>query len=99
MLKLKWIIYWGICMEIKQARELMLTIESAYSRFLPANEELAKAKAKLWMEFLLEWDYEKTKANLKTHITTNKYEPTIADVRPTPKYKPDRKWKEELDAL
>lgn len=86
-------------MEINQARELMLTIESAYSRFLPANEELAKSKAKLWMGFLMEWDYEKSKTNLNNHIATNKYEPTIADIRPTPKYKPDRRWKEELDGL
>lgn len=87
--------YLEVYMEIKQAKDIVTTIHSAYPRFLPYDEDLAKSKVKLWSEFLLEWDYDKTKTNLRNHISTNKYEPTIADIRPTPKYKPDRSWKEE----
>lgn len=83
----------------EQAKEIMMMIQVAYPRFLPTDKELIKAKVDLWKSYMLEWDYEKAKANLRNHIATNKYEPTIADIRPTPKYVPDRKWKEELDAL
>lgn len=57
---------------------LIESIKSAYNKkdFLPELSE-----KKLWYEMLKDMDYLTVSENLRRHIRTNKYAPTVAELR------------------
>ncbi|WP_430539442.1 hypothetical protein [Listeria rocourtiae] len=63
-------------MELMQAYELIEMISSAYINFKKTSDEKT---LRLWSDFLVDADYEKSKAALKQHIKTKKFAPSLAD--------------------
>ena len=72
----------GLKMERKQVEELILIMQAAYPRMFDSSNELGKSQLKLWRDFLLQWDYERTRKNLLAHIESSPYNPKISDVKP-----------------
>ena len=72
----------GLKMERKQVEELILMMQAAYPRMFNSSNELGKSQLKLWRDFLLQWDYERTKKNLLAHIESSPYNPKISDIKP-----------------
>ena len=71
----------GLKMERKQVEELILMMQAAYPQMFSSNE-VGKSQLKLWRDFFLKWDYERTKKNLLTHIESSPYNPKISDIKP-----------------
>lgn len=69
-------------MEKEQVEELLLLMQGAYPNMFTREGGIGKAQLRMWRDYLLEWDYEMTKENLKKHIETSVYEPKIAEIRP-----------------
>lgn len=82
-------------MNKQEMMELLLLIENAYPRFLPTDDVKAKSKLNLWSSYMRDWEYERTKRNIRKHIETSVYEPKIAEIKPNT-YKPDYSWKDGL---
>ena len=72
----------GLKMERKQVEELILIMQAAYPQMFNLSNELGKSQLRLWRDFLLQWDYERTKKNLLTHIESSPYNPKISDIKP-----------------
>lgn len=72
----------GLKMERKQVEELILIMQAAYPRMFNSSNELGKSQLRLWRDFLLQWDYERTKKNLLAHIESSPYNPNISDIKP-----------------
>lgn len=69
-------------MKDKEALDIMQTIEGAYPNFMNGNDAVIKQRIKVWRKRLLTWDYEKTHEKLMKHIETDKFPPTIAQLKP-----------------
>lgn len=69
-------------MEAKEALELIQMIEAMYPSFMRGEPEVIKMKIQIWKEELLGWDYELTKKKLMHHIRTEKFVPTLAEIKP-----------------
>ena len=74
-------------MENKEAKELLRRISAAYPNFLSADKEAASRKLDLWLGFMKEWDFKKTKRNIENHILNSPFEPKISEVKPAAKEK------------
>lgn len=72
----------GLKMERKQVEELLLLMQGAYPNMFTREGGVGKAQLRMWRDYLLEWDYEPTKENLRNHIETSVYEPKVAEIRP-----------------
>lgn len=59
----------------EQALDIMGTIAAAYENF-----KLNEKRVIVWSEQLVKMDYKGVLHNLKRHINTNKFPPTIADI-------------------
>jgi len=68
-------------MDKEQMKELLMLINNAYPRFLPDDKEQAQAKVELWKSYMKDWEYERTKWNIRKHIETSVFEPKIAEVK------------------
>ena len=68
-------------MERKQVEELILMMQAAYPQMF-LNNEVGKSQMRLWRDFFLQWDYERAKKNLLTHIESSPYNPKISDIKP-----------------
>lgn len=71
----------GLKMERKQVEELILMMQAAYPQMFLSNE-VGKSQMRLWRDFFLQWDYERTKKNLLAHIESSPYNPKISDIKP-----------------
>ena len=71
----------GLKMERKQVEELILMMQAAYPQMFLSNE-LGKSQLRLWRDFFLQWDYERTKKNLLAHIESSKKKTKISDIKP-----------------
>lgn len=69
-------------MEAKEALELIQMIEAMYPSFMRGEPEVIKMKIQIWKEELLKQDYYLTKKKLIDYIRTNKFEPTLSEIRP-----------------
>lgn len=65
-------------MTAEKFKILVDTIRSAYPGKGFLNDESSK---KLWFGLLSDMDYKTAAYNLKRHITTNKFPPSIAEIR------------------
>jgi hypothetical protein len=72
----------GLNVEKKQVEELLLLMQGAYPNMFTREGGVGKAQLRMWRDYLLEWDYEPTKGNLRNHIETSVYEPKVAEIRP-----------------
>ena len=72
----------GLKMERKQVEELILIMQAAYPQMFNLSNELGKSQLRLWRDFLLQWDYGRTKKNLLAHIESSPYNPKISDIKP-----------------
>jgi hypothetical protein len=68
-------------MDKPEVKELVKQILLAYPNF----EIKPDARFKLWCDMLADVPFERAIENLKEHIKTNRFAPTIADIRGTPK--------------
>jgi len=71
----------------KEMMELLTMIENAYPRFYPDDDYKAKQKADLWASYMKDWDYERTKRNIREHILNVQFEPKISEVKAPKKKK------------
>lgn len=62
-------------MEKKETAKLLAVIKTAFPNF-----EITEPVARLWVEFMEGVPFERAQKNLKTHINTSKFPPTIADI-------------------
>lgn len=70
-------------MNEQEATEILQTIEAMYPSFTRGDKRVLKLKIQLWKEELLKWDYDLTKKNLMQHLRTEKFVPTLAEIKPT----------------
>lgn len=69
-------------MEKEQVEELLNLMRGAYPQMFNLGNEVGKAQLKMWRDYFLEWDYEKTKRNLRKHIESNVFAPKVAEIKP-----------------
>lgn len=69
-------------MEKEQVEELLNLMRGAYPQMFNLGNEVGKAQLKMWRDYFLEWDYEKTKLNLRKHIESSVFAPTVAEINP-----------------
>lgn len=55
--------------------KMLIIIKTAYPNF-----EVNESTPKLWHEFMQHMDFEKAQRNLREHIMSNRFPPTIADI-------------------
>lgn len=77
-------------MEREQVEELLNLMRGAYPQMFNLGNEVGKSQLKMWRDYFLEWDYEKTKRNLRNHIESSVFAPKVAEIKPQAhKYKKD----------
>ena len=69
-------------MEKEQVEELLNLMRGAYPQMFNLGNEVGKAQLKMWRDYFLEWDYEKTKRNLRKHIESSVFAPKVAEIKP-----------------
>lgn len=62
-------------MKQTETARFLAVVKTAYPHFEISNEV-----ARLWHEFLEEIDYQTAQANLREHIKSSRFPPTIADI-------------------
>lgn len=71
-------------MEKTEVKKVIQTIVAAYPRFLDEKTEYhdVKVKLKFWSDLLLDRDFSKTMKNVRRHIESSSFEPTLHDILP-----------------
>lgn len=85
-------------MEKEQVEELLNLMRGAYPQMFNLGNEVGKAQLKMWRDYFLEWDYEKTKRNLRKHIESSVFAPKVAEIKPQV-HEREKDYLSEIDQL